>query len=264
METDPAVHDRLDDEQQAQVRDCLKKEGLSLSPDRFERLIRDIEASIDHFLATGPQGAFREAHDALRELWELSHDDDPAVGVLRARIQGLPRRALEYVDRRVAIVIAQLFPTEPPVTRFQQWAADADPKMLIAATRVLSAEGGRIVRGRSRGTGTRSNPRLEPMVMGEVRGGGAGRHRGGRPRNEDHRTLIMHLAIDWLIATEELPKAGRSDGTGFGDLAHSVFQWLGLPEGSAAHALRQYWADVEKGKARSKPADFVNRHDEEL
>jgi hypothetical protein len=269
MESDQAVHYRLDDEQRAWVRDCLNKEALSLPPDRFERLIRGIEASIVHFLATGPQGAFREVHDALRELWELSHDDAPAIAVLRARIQRLPRRAVEYVDRRVPTVFAHLSRTEPlfrtelQVTRFQQWAANAKPKMLIAATRVLSAEGARIVQGRSRGAGKRSNPQLEPMIMGEVRSAGAGRHRGGRPRNKDHQTLIMYLAIDWLLATGEPPKPGRSEGTGFGELAHCVFQWLRLPEGSPAYALRQYWGDVEKGKARPKLADFVNRNDEE-
>jgi hypothetical protein len=259
METDQAVHYRLDDEKRAQVRDCLNKEGLSLRPDRFERLIRGIEASIIHFLATGPREGFREAHDALRKLWEMSRDDDPAIAVLRARIKGLPKKAVEYVDRRAPIVIAHLFPTEPPVTRFQQWAADADPTTLIAVTRVVSAEGGRIVPGRSRGAGKRSKPRLEPMIIGEVRGAGAGRHRDGRPTNEDHRTLIMHLAIDWLVATGESPKPGRSGGTGFGELVHSVFQWLGLPEGSPAHALRQYWADVTKGNAPPN----VNCHDEE-
>jgi hypothetical protein len=34
----------------------------------------------------------------------------------------------------------------------------------------------------------------------------------------------MHLAIDWLVATGESPKPGRSEGTGFGELAHNVFQ----------------------------------------
>jgi len=183
----------------------------------------------------------------------MSRDDDPAIAVLRARIKGLPRKAVEHMDRRAPIVIAHLFPTEPPVTRFQQWATDADPAMLIAATRALSAEGGRIVPGRSRGAGKRSKPRLEPRIMGEVRGAGAGRHRGGRPTNEDHRTLIMHLALDWLLATGEPPKPGRSDGTGFGELAHNVFEWLTLPEGSPAHALRQYWASVT-GRRLSIPA----------
>lgn len=132
METDQAVHYQLDDEQRAQVRDCLKKEGLSLPPGRFERLIRSVEASIVQFLATRPQETFRDAHDALRELWEMSCDDDPAIAVLRIRIQGLPRKAVEYMDRCAPIVIASLFPTEPPITRFQQWRPT--PIRQIAAT----------------------------------------------------------------------------------------------------------------------------------
>jgi hypothetical protein len=50
----------------------------------------------------------------------------------------------------------------------------------------------------------------------------------------------MHLAIDSLRATDELPKPGRSDEAGFGDLVHKVFQWLDLPDGSAGYALRRY------------------------
>lgn len=88
----------------------------------------------------------------------------------------------------------------------------------------ISAEGGRVVEGRSRGGGKRSGKRLEPMIMGEVRGGGATRHRGGRRRDLAHQDVVMHLAMDWLTATGELPKPGRSDDTGFGDLVHSVFQ----------------------------------------
>jgi hypothetical protein len=246
MAADQAAHYRLDDEQRARVRDCLTKDGQSLPIDRFERLIRGIEASIVHFLASAPQGAFRDAHDALRHLWEPSHDDDPPVALIRARIQALPREAIEYVDRRAPIVIARLFPAKPIVTRFREWAATADPAKLITATKVLSGEGGHIVEGRSRGAGKRSRLRLEPMITGEVRGTGTDRHRGGRPENADRRDLVIHLATDWLGATGEAPKPGRSDSTGFGDLAHSVFQWLSLPEGSAAYALRQYWADVKR------------------
>jgi hypothetical protein len=191
----------------------------------------------------------------------LSHDDDPPIAILRARIQALPREAVDYVDRRAPSVIARLFPTEPPVTGFQQWAGTVDRAMLITATRLLSAEGGRIVEGRSRGAGKRSRPRLEPMIMGEVRGTGATRRRGGRPANEDRQALVMRLATDWLAATDEVPNAGRGDSAGFADLVYSAFQWLGLPEGSATHPLRRYWADVKWGRARtgSKNSEAASR-----
>ena len=99
--------------------------------------------------------------------------------------------------------------------------------------------------------------------MGEVRGAGTEGHRGGRPNKQRDQTLVMHLAFDWLTATGEPPKPGRSDNTGFGDLVHSVFQWLSFPEGSASHALRKYWAAVRSFEAREPLEDFLRRHSEE-
>jgi hypothetical protein len=62
------------------------------------------------------------------------------------------------------------------------------------------------------------------MIMGEVRGAGTARNHGGRPTNDRHRTLVMHLALDWLTATYKPPKRRRSDKIGFGDLAHSAWR----------------------------------------
>jgi hypothetical protein len=95
MATDRAALYRLDGEQRALVQAFLKKERLSLPPDDFLQLIRGIETSIVHFLNAPVEGKFREAHDALRQLYELSHDDDQPVGQLRARIEKLPRDAVE-------------------------------------------------------------------------------------------------------------------------------------------------------------------------
>ena len=262
---------RLDDEQRALVADRLRKEGWSLTRDRRERFDVGIEASIARFRATSPEGTFRDAHDALRQLWELSHEDDPAIGQLRARLTSLPSQAIEQLGRRARAVIPRLFagemigdePFDPPEwlgARFLKWAANADGEKLVMALQAMTAEGDQIVQGRSRGGSKRSGFRLEPVIMGEVRGAGSARHHGGRPTNERRQTLVMHLAIDWLHATRELPKPGRSDNTGFGDLVHSVFEWLGQPEGSAAYALRRYWAIARASKAREPLADFLRRH----
>jgi hypothetical protein len=249
---------RLEDEQRARVKDCLRKDGLSLPTDRLQQLIRSIEGSISNFLAVPPQEAFRNTHDALRDLWKLSHEDDPSVALLRARIQQLPREAVEYVDRRAPTVLSRLFSHDRPIVRFQEWAVSAGPELLITATRVLSAEGGRFVPGRSRGRGKRSSERLEPVIMGEIRGGGAARHRGGRPRNEGQQELVMHLALDWLIATGAPPGRGRSDNTGFGDLVHSIFQWLRLK--AASNSLREYWVAVQTFETREPLEAFLRRY----
>jgi hypothetical protein len=250
---------RLDGEKCAVVWKCLAKKRAAPTQGRFDRFIRDIEAAVDA-LPRDAQSAkpFRDAHEALRELWMLSHEDDDHVqiGVLRRQIRSLPSGAVEYLDRRAPIVIPSLFPDEQ-VSGFQDWAARAGGQKLKVATGVLSAEGAKIVEGRSRGGGRRSGRRLEPIIMGEARGAGARVHRGGRPTNEADQILVMKLAIAWLEATDTTPTSGRSDRSGFGYLVHAIFEWLERPSWSADYALRQYWAAVKENKAR-KPREDSN------
>ncbi|MGA8587058.1 MAG: hypothetical protein WB715_25050 [Roseiarcus sp.] len=246
----PTVRDPLNEEQRSRVMDCLAREDLHLLSGPFDRLICDIEDSIADFRASARGGSFREAHDALRRLWELSQEDDLPVGLLRARIQSLPKRAAEHLNRHGPGGI-----DSEQLRAAQCWEPDA--KEIALTTRILAAEGAMIVEGRSRGHGRRSGRRAEPIILGEARGAGPRTHKGGqpkkpthkggRPKNADQQELIRFLACDWLRATDRPPACGRSDYRGFGDLVHSVFQWLGLEE-SATYALRQYWAEIEEGK----------------
>ena len=81
---------------------------------------------------------------------------------------------------------------------------------------------------------------------------GDGTNSGGRPSHDARGSLVMHLAIDWAIATGAQPLPGRSDHTGFGDLVHCVFDWVHEP--SPDQALRRYWKEVEKSRSRSAAA----------
>jgi hypothetical protein len=299
MATDPAAHYRLNEEQRARVEVCLRKEALSLRRDRLEHFIGSIEASIGHFRATPPEATFRDAHNDLRVLHMLAHEDDPPIGQLKARLARLKPAAKEYMGRRAPTVMRQLgFDLGTPAGklperafgRFLRWTKTPEavqqpgpppplpktlaeklaaftgtkpvslPPPLVTALRALSSDGARMVEGRSRGGGKRSGLRLEPVIIGEIRGAGTARHHGGRPTNDRHQTLVMHLATDWRNATSEPPKPGRSDSPGFGDLVHSVFQWLSLPEGSAPYALRLYWAGFRQRKGREPLEDFLKRH----
>jgi hypothetical protein len=51
----------------------------------------------------------------------------------------------------------------------------------------------------------------------------------GEPDNRDRKQLRWNGADAYSART-----------------IHSVFQWLALPEGSAAYALRQYWAEARR------------------
>lgn len=242
----------LEDEHRARVRDCLVKDGLRPSEDDEHQLCADIAASIGAFLAErNAESTPRENHDALRALYVLAHEDDCPVGQLRARLGTLPKEALDYVSSRAVHLIPRLFPDETLAGGFLAWAATADREKLVEAVRVLGAEGGRLVAGRKRGPGKRSRPKLEPSIMGHVRGVGDSEAKSGRPGKAAQDKLVMHLALDWLRATGREPPRGRSDRTGFGDLVHSVFGWLG--ENGADQALRRYWAEVKR--TRIRPVD---------
>jgi len=149
--------------------------------------------------------------------------------------------------------------------RFLQWAATADGEELVKVLQVLTTQGASIVQGRSRCGGKRSRARIEPMIMGEVRGAGARDHTGGAPTNKVAHELVTNLAFNWLYATGEMPKAGRSDLSGFGDLVHSVFQWGEIskdPTEAAGYALRRYWTEMKRAKAVPPLQDFLERHRE--
>jgi hypothetical protein len=237
----------LDDEQRRRVADCLRKDGIELASDRLGQLICDIEESIANFLADAGAPSFPEARNALSRLWKLSHEDDPPIGLIRVLIRKLPAKAKEYLDQRFPFKFSNLYQDDEEIefqtfAQFEAWAGDAEPSTLVLATRVVTAKAAQIVEGRSRGQGKRSGPKIEPIIE-RVPGG-------GRPRNAEQQDLVMYLALDWVQHTGEMPTSGRSDHKGFGELVHSVFQWLALPEGSAAYALRQYWAEVRHGTAK--------------
>jgi hypothetical protein len=263
---------RLDDEQRDRVRRCLTKEDIALRPDGFTQLVRDIEASIDHFQRSAAgEGTPHEAHNALRALSRRSRLKKPPIQVLREELQKLPREAIEYMARRARGVIPRLVPGtygekcgfDPPerfVAQFLEWVDTADDEKFVEAVRVLSSEGGRVVLGRSRGDGKRSPPQAEPVIMGVARGAGSPGLRDGAPIKAAQHELVMSLALQWLHATGKAPKPGRSDNRGFGDLVHSVFQWLDVSGDSsetAAYALHRYWSTVQRRKKRAVPSTVL-------
>jgi hypothetical protein len=243
------------------VRHCLSTDGLKLSQGDFAKLIVRIEASIHAFdNDDADRMTFRDKHDRLRELWLSTYSHAP-VADIRDRLEKLPAMVMEEIDRRAPYVISRLFPSHSVVSwqalgGFRVWARQASDDDLMRAVRVLTASGARWVKGRSRSGGKRSRPRVEPDVMGVVRGA-ASTHGSGRPRLEPNVRLVMHLAIDWLLCTGQFPKRGRSDFKGFGKLIYEVFGWLAPPDdtsqerahANAEYALRTYWDRVPEPSA---------------
>jgi hypothetical protein len=237
---------------------------------KFERFVLCVRRAISAFLTDKQRYVMtdREVHDSIRDLWNLATDPDPPIGRIRARIGELPEQVRQRLDYRVQEVIPKLYDdgisssssigkrsTMPRGDAsalldggFRAWAARADDRILIRAIMVLSPiTGAVVVPGRSRGSRKRSSPRIEPYVDGIARGAANRTAGGGRRSDVDFRiSLIGSLARAWECATGIFPAPGRSEGTPFGELVHSVFHWLGIEKG-VEHALRRFWKVVPPG-----------------
>jgi hypothetical protein len=293
----------LEEEQRHLVRDCLRKSGLSLVDKNFSDFIAKIELSIAAAISNNEdEPTERKRRDMLRTLWLLADQDDPPVGQIRVRIAGLPNAVMNRIDMRAQHIIPRLEAEwkfrqvslseaqalgrhQPPLQQpdlkflkplgtrtawisaggFREWAITAPADLLLDAIKCVVAQGGKIVKGRSRGAGKRAPGRLEPVIEGIVRGEGSDRSKGGSPRAQSRDQLVMHLALDWLSATGAMPGRGRSDHTGFGDLVHKVFGWAGDLGASgfdnshqdASYALRKYWDALDSIQARIDNKDLA-------
>jgi hypothetical protein len=247
---------KLDDEERRWVAGIVKKAGIKAPPAELHQFVNRGEYSIAVFRAATARRAstHREAHDAMRKLFFKAHEDDCSPIEIRSLVDALPERAIDQIDRRAAIVIPKLFRGETADHGFRQWAKTAARKKFIQAVQVLSSQGARPV-DRSRGPGKRSGMRVEPFIMGVARRAGGAKDKGGRPKDESLVAFVAHLAMDWLLLTGRRPIAGRSDGTAFGDLVHSILQLENITPERASYALRRY---QESSKSFAGDPELLN------
>jgi hypothetical protein len=242
----------LDGEQRRWVAAALRKVLPDAGTDTAESLYRAIEASMAAWTRTYvATSTFRQAHDQQRELWHLAREPDPKVGLIRQRFAALPPNVIEQLEVRSRRLWPSILGRPLPPGGLIAWGRHAQREELICGVQVLIGQGGQLVQGRLRPGGHRSTRRLEPLIDGVVRGVTPDvKHVwvNGRPPEHAADDLVMHLAIDWALATGAPPPPGRSDATPFGELVHHVFGWLNLD--NAGPAMRRYWEAVARGRDR--------------
>lgn len=164
-----------------------------------------------------------------------------------ARGCGRFRRGLKICRRPRSHRDPSALPEDTIDDSFIEWADSASGEKVIRAIQVLS--GARLVPGRRRPNEKRSHRHVEPVILGQAHGAVDIKPKGGRPVAEPRQMLITNLAFDWLGATGSMPQPGRSDHTGFGQLAYFVFDWLHEP--GAERAMRDYWRRVDQGRRQN-------------
>jgi hypothetical protein len=238
---------------------ALKQAGIEPSPELVERLTNSVRKSMALFRqASAAQITYRERHDALRALLQLTNETDPSVGVIRKRIKELAAVTIDELEERARRLWPRVFRGESLEGGFDfvTWSQTAPGEKLLEAVRTFASDGGKIVPGRMRPGGKRSRSRSEERILGQIRGA-ASPTRGktapplgspenqpslpgnGRPRADAADELVMHLVWDWADATGTVPTPGRSERTGFGGLVHHVFSWLDIE--APEQSLRRHW-----------------------
>ena len=230
---------RFCDEQRLLVRGCIPA-GVKLSDEQFDVFVAALEGSVTIFEQLRERECFREAHDALRNLWLLCTALDPQPPLIRKVLRELPRVAVEHMERR----FRKLQPEIAAEVEFQKWAADL-PRLDLPKISFVVAEGGKNVEGRSRGSGKKSERHFEPVIMGVARGANDNDYTGGRPNTDLLLQMIGFLAVDWLKATGSMPAKSRQGQFGFSGLVHDLFHWLRINE-TAENTLRRYWQETTK------------------
>jgi hypothetical protein len=230
---------------------CLRAELPLCTPEQGRRLIEAVSCSMRAYdaLVCGLV-PFRELHDALADLWKLLAEDDPAIGLIRARVPKLPPEALKLMDRRAEWLWPKVFGQALSGGGVLDWSTSANPAELIRGLRLIIADGAAPVPGRRRPGGRQSRASMQPDILGVVRGSlenRSGSTFNGRPPEIAADQLVMWLALDWLHATGQPPKPGRSDSTPFGNLVQHIFGWLRQDNASAA--MRRYWRSVAGQRA---------------
>ena len=252
----------LGEEERAVLRRVLQQAGIKPTKEIVERLVNAVQTSMATFSQAVPRSTRRERHDALRALVHMADEEDPPVGLIRARISKLAAVDIADAEERARALWSRMFRDEGLVSDFNliAWSKTAPVAKLLEVVRALFSDGGVVVQGRARPRGKRSKPHLEPYVLGQARGANSPSRTkaeasatspenrpplpgNGRPRADAEDALVMYLAIDWALITGLESQPGRSDQKPFGDLVHRVFGWLDL--GTAEQSLRRYWDEVQ-------------------
>jgi hypothetical protein len=231
------------------IKSCVERTGINNSQLTIQ-IIEAVFSTIQIWTAEkADESSFRAQHDSLREIWQFALEPNPPIGQIRARLEALPTLSHNYLLRRARAIWPKAMLRKRHCD-ISVWAQKAPKERLLSRLLTTITEGGVIIPGRRRGESKHSAPRFEPVIMGVARRSNLEAPKGGRPAGDDEVRLIAYLAVDWALATGELPSKGRSSETPFGDLVHHVFSWV--TNAKADQALRRYWEDVERGKNPDK------------
>ena len=210
--------------------------------------------------------SYRDAHDALREIFQLIADPKGSFSRIRLKLKRLPQAARDEVIRRAKRRYPDLCGgDEITWVRFQHWVETCKESELLEKAQVLMATGRALSLGQERDDGHRSAFHIEPLILGQYRRlhhhepdglSAPTKPKGGRPGNVAVDDFLRCLGLLWLEATGQAPQAGKGARTPFVRMARLVLRCAGVRARDAA--LKRFWAAMRHDRDRpgNFPADF--------
>ena len=201
---------------------------------------------------------YRDSYEALRDIFKLIERRPDKTENIRRKFVLLPNMARDYVMRRAIWRKDQFFRNNDPTwDNLAYWVENCRDDELIEKLPILIATSRAWSFGQIREDGERSDPHIEPMVMGRF-----GRlHRpdidwykpnseskGGRPPKEAIDNLLRTFGLLWLESTGHAPDRKRGVKTPFVKAAEALLIYVGIP--NPEQTVKRFWTAIEFHKAR--------------
>ena len=245
----------------------LKSENPSVTTKKTDAFIVGLTELAEHLRAELRENTgYRDAHEALRDIFQLIADPNGSVARIRLKLQRLPQAAREEIIRRAQRRYPCLCGGDKITwDGFQHWAETCKETELLLKTQLLIATGRTLSLGQERDDGHRSTFHIEPLILGqyrrlhhhELQGSSAPtKPKGGRPTHGAVGDFLRRLGLLWLEATGQAPRAGKGVRTPFVRVARLVLRCAGVKARDAA--LKRFWAVMRHHRDRPSniPTDF--------
>ena len=247
-----------------------RKEKPNLAWDDMTVFMAGLDAALNHYAQAKHQtSTYRDAHEALRDLFKLMEASQPDIRLIRSKLGSLPPEATAFLLRRARQRL-RLFRKHPHLGRLSliQWLRSLSDQELLRLGRSLITTGFAWTFGQRRSKNLPAKLRLEPYVMGYARRlkrpdinwfVPQNEPRGGRPHQTAIDDFMISLGLLWVELTGLAPKAQRGRKSAFVEVA-----FLALAEARALApdtAIKRFFQliTIHKNQPRQVPWPGASR-----
>jgi hypothetical protein len=235
------------------IRQLAKIANLPANAD-LTRFVHGVRCAALMFASDAREPTRNQVYDELKALWKAAHPSDPPLWeVLATALETLSDRTRQNLHYRGSLVDTAIPLPEAESLR------DPERREVARETLLRLILQGAQAKGRSRGGGKRSKPRLKPILFAREK-------TPNPPRRDAEQKFVMRLQHAWLDATgEQAVQSARRreyvdrdrrdvlrDLGPFAQFVQECLRLVGAPEVDAVEAINGAGRFI-KGLASSNP-----------